>query len=199
MYPSILGRILCREDCWKRQRLVEVIEYFASSLYYFRVSHWLWGHPSGILRAFISKGRMFSQLERLRPATDKREDHMISSDSFFNNGNRTKNGFNLLATRSSTRPALLDLGGTSSPFWKWGFKVPNMEPELLPFGFYTNLWRRPILSNSRTSDSDILLLHQPVDILAIVPSSILDLFFLGAISQSRVFARGLREGLLDFD
>ena len=25
-------------------------------------------------------------------------------------------------------------GGTSSPFWKWGFKVPNMEPEFLPFG-----------------------------------------------------------------
>ena len=24
-------------------------------------------------------------------------------------------------------------GGTSSPFWKWGFKVPNMEPEFLPF------------------------------------------------------------------
>src|SRR6185312_8512797 len=81
---------------------------------------------------------MFSQLERLRPATDKREDHMISIDSLFlNNGNRAKNGFNLLATRSSTRLALLDLGGTSSPFWKWGFKVPNMEPELLPFGSFT--------------------------------------------------------------
>ena len=81
---------------------------------------------------------MLSQLERLRPATDKREDHMISSDSFFlNNGNCKKNGFNLLATRSSTRPALLDLGGTSSPFWKWGFKVPNMEPEFLPFGSLT--------------------------------------------------------------
>jgi len=64
---------------------------------------------------------------------------MISSDSFFlNNGNRTKNGFNLLATRSSTRPALLDLGGTSSPSWTWGFKVPNIEPELLPFGSFTH-------------------------------------------------------------
>ena len=63
---------------------------------------------------------------------------MISSDSLFlNNGNRMKNGFNLLATRSSTRPALLDLGGTSSPFLKWRFKVPNMEPELLPFGPFT--------------------------------------------------------------
>ena len=82
---------------------------------------------------------MLSQLKRLCPATDKREDHMISSDSLFlNNGNRTKNGFNLLATRSSTQPALLDLGGTSSPSWKWGFKVPNMEPELLPFGSFTH-------------------------------------------------------------
>src|SRR6185312_2589201 len=81
---------------------------------------------------------MLSQLERLRPATDKREDHMISSGFFFlNNGNRMKNGFNLLATRSSTRPALLDLEGTSSPFWKWGFKVPNMKPEFLPFGSLT--------------------------------------------------------------
>ena len=63
---------------------------------------------------------------------------MISSDSFFlNNGNRTKNGFDLLATRSSTRPALLDLGGTNSPFWKRGFKVSNMEPEFLPFGSLT--------------------------------------------------------------
>ena len=63
---------------------------------------------------------------------------MISSDSLFlNNGNRTKNGFNLLATRSSTRPTLLDLGGTSSPLWKWGFKVPNMELEFLPFGSLT--------------------------------------------------------------
>ena len=49
-----------------------------------------------------------------------------------------KNGFNLLATRSSTRPALLDLGGTNSPSWKWGFKVPNMKLKLLPFGSFTH-------------------------------------------------------------
>ena len=29
------------EECWKRQRLVEVIEYFATSLYYFRLCQWL--------------------------------------------------------------------------------------------------------------------------------------------------------------
>ena len=73
---------------------------------------------------------------------------MISSDSFFlNNGNRTKNGFNLLATRSSTRPALLDLGGTSSPFWKWGFKVPNMEPEFLPFSSLIRLIISQVLAS----------------------------------------------------
>ena len=63
---------------------------------------------------------------------------MISSDSFiFNSGNNTKNDFNLLATRSFTRLAFLDLGDASNSFWKWGFKVPNMELELLPFGSFT--------------------------------------------------------------
>ena len=49
-----------------------------------------------------------------------------------------RNGFedaiNLLATRSITLPVFLDLGGTRNSFWKWRFKVPDMEPELLPFG-----------------------------------------------------------------
>ena len=64
---------------------------------------------------------------------------MISSDSFvLNSGNHMKNGFNLLATRSSTRPAFLDLGGASNPFWKRGFKVSNIESELLPFGSFTH-------------------------------------------------------------
>ena len=62
---------------------------------------------------------------------------MISSDSFvFNSGNNTKNGFNLLATRSVTRPTFLDLGGASNPFWKRGFKVPNVELELFPFSSF---------------------------------------------------------------
>ena len=63
---------------------------------------------------------------------------MISSDSFaFDNGNDTKNDFDLLATRSFTRPVFLDLGGASNPFWKRGFKVPNMELELFPFSSFT--------------------------------------------------------------
>jgi len=122
----------------KRIGSVKVVEYFAASLDYFRLRHWFRRHPSGILYAFISKGRMLSQLERLRPATDKWEDHMISSDYFIlNSGNHTKNGFNLLATRSSTQPTFLDLGSASNPFWKWRFKIPDMEPELLLFGSFT--------------------------------------------------------------
>ena len=39
-YPCILGRILCLEEHWKLQRLVEVVEYFAAPLDYFRLSHW---------------------------------------------------------------------------------------------------------------------------------------------------------------
>ena len=70
-YPCILGRILCPEERWKYQRLVEVVKYFASPLDYFRLSHQFWRHPGGILCAFISKGRMLSELERLHPATNK--------------------------------------------------------------------------------------------------------------------------------
>ena len=73
---------------------------------------------------------------------------MISSDSLLhNNGYCTKNGFNLHATRSFTRRALLDLGGISSPFWKWGFKVLNMELEFLPFGSLTRQIKSQVLAS----------------------------------------------------
>ena len=73
---------------------------------------------------------------------------MISSDSFvLDSGNNTKNAFNLLATRSFTRPAFLDLGGASNSFWKWRFKVPNMEPELLPFGSFTRWINSQVLAS----------------------------------------------------
>ena len=64
-YPCILGRILCPEERWKRQRLVKVVVYFAASLAYFRLRHCFWRHLGGILYTFIPKGRMFSELERL--------------------------------------------------------------------------------------------------------------------------------------
>jgi len=70
-YPCILGKILCPQERWKHQGLVKVVEYFAAPLDYFRFRHWFWRHPGGILSAFISKGRMLSELERLQPATDK--------------------------------------------------------------------------------------------------------------------------------
>ena len=74
---------------------------------------------------------------------------MIPSDSFiFDNGNHTKNDFNLLATRTFTRPAFLNLGGASNSFWKWRFKVPNMELELLPFGSFTSWIISQVLASS---------------------------------------------------
>ena len=77
---------------------------------------------------------------------------MISSDSFvLDSGDNSKNAFNLLATRSFTQPALLDLVGASNPFWKRGFKVPNMEPELLPFHSFTRwIISQVLVSSLRT-------------------------------------------------
>ena len=69
-------------------------------------------------------------LERLGPTAYKGEDHMITSNSFvFELCNGAKDTFDLLATRSYTRPACLDLGGASNSFWKWRFEVPDMKPE----------------------------------------------------------------------
>ena len=125
-YPCILGRILCPKERWKRQRLVKVVEYFAASLDYFRLSHWFWRHPSGVLRAFISKCRMLSELERLDPTTNKGVDHMISSDPFaLDSGNNTQNNFNLPATRSFTRLAFLDLGALATLSGSGDSKFPT--------------------------------------------------------------------------
>ena len=75
-------------------------------------------------------------LERLQPSTNKEEDHMISSDSFvFDSGNNSKNDFNLLATRSFTRPAFLDLGAMrgamddkgSKKLWIWIWWQPGVK------------------------------------------------------------------------
>ena len=139
-YPCILGRILCPEEHWKLQRLVEVVEYFAAPFDYFRLSHWFWRHPSGVLRAFISKCRMLSELERLDSTTNKGVDHMISSDSFaLDSGNNTQNDFNLPATRSFTRPAFLFLGALAtlsgsgdSKFLTWNQNFFHSAP--LPAG-----------------------------------------------------------------
>ena len=77
-------------------------------------------------------------LERLDPTAYKGEDHMITSDSFvFEIGNGAKNTLDLLATRSSTRPVFLDLGGARNSFWKWRFKVPDMKLEFFPLSPFT--------------------------------------------------------------
>ena len=110
-YPCILRRVFRPEECWKFQRLVEVVEYFAASPNYFRLSHWFWRHSGGILCAFISEGRMLSKLERLDPTAFKGKDHIITGDSFiFQMSNGFEDAINLLATRSITRPV----------FWTWG-------------------------------------------------------------------------------
>ena len=83
---------------------------------------------------------------------------MITDDSFiFQMSNGFEDALNLLATRSTTRPVLLDLGGTSNSFWKRGFKVPNMEPELFPFGSFT----RWIISQVLVSVSGQSNMSQP--------------------------------------
>ena len=132
-YPCILGRIVCPEERWKLQRLVKVVEYFAAPLDYLRLSHWFWRHSGRVLCAFISEGTMLPMLERLDPTAYKRKDYMITSDSFiFQMSNGFQDAINLLATRSFTRPALLDLGGPRNSFWEGRFEVSNMKLEFFP-------------------------------------------------------------------
>ena len=76
---------------------------------------------------------MLPMLQRLDPTAYKRKDYMITSDSFiFQMSNGFQDAINLLATRSFTRLALLDLGGTRNSFWEVRFKVSNMKPEFFP-------------------------------------------------------------------
>jgi len=76
---------------------------------------------------------MLPILERLDPTAYKRKDYMITSDSFiFQMSNGFQDAANLLATRSFTRPALLDLGGPRNSFWEGRFEVSNMKPEFFP-------------------------------------------------------------------
>ena len=99
------------------------------------MSHCFWRESGGIFCTFISEGRMLPTLKRLIPTTHKGKDYMIASNSFvFEFCNSAKNTFDLLATRSCTRSACLDLGGASNPFWKWRFEVPDMKPETAHVG-----------------------------------------------------------------
>ena len=81
---------------------------------------------------------MLPMLQRLDPTAYKRKDYMITSDSFiFQMSNGFQDAVNLLATRSFTRPALLDLGGPRNFFWEGRFEVSNMKLEFFPFGSFT--------------------------------------------------------------
>ena len=116
----------------------EVVKYFATPSDYLSTRHRLWSKPGGILYTFISEGRMLSMLQGLDLTTHKRKDHMIASNSFILGCcNGIKKAFYLAATRSSTRPACLDLEGARSSIWKWRFKVPDMKPETFPMDSFT--------------------------------------------------------------
>ena len=123
---------------WDKFLGIVGVSFITTSSDYLRVSHCFGGHSGGVLCTFISESRMFSMLKRLDPTAHKGEDHMITGNSFvFPTGNGFKNALDLLATRSSTRPVFLDLGGARNSFWKWRFKIPNMKPITLPLGSFT--------------------------------------------------------------
>ena len=126
-YSGFLGRIGCPEEYWKLQGFVKVVEYFATSSGYFRLSHRFRGHSGRIFCTFISEGRMFSMLERLDPTAYKRKDYMIASNSFiFQVSNGFQEAVNFLATRSKTRPVFLDQGGIwNSFFFREVFILPR--------------------------------------------------------------------------
>ena len=131
-YPCILGRIVCPEERWKLQRLVEVVENFAALLDYFRLGHWFWWHSGRILCAFISEGRMFPMLERLDPTAYKGEDPVITGNSFvFPICNGSKDALDLLATRPGTRPVLLDLGAPGTLSGSGDLKFPTWNQNFL--------------------------------------------------------------------
>ena len=125
-YSGFLGRIGCPEEYWKLQGFVKVVEYFATSSDYLRLSHRFRGHSGRILCTFISEGRMFSMLERLDPTTHKGEDHMVTGNSFvFPTGNGFKNALDLFATRSYTRPVFLNLGAPGTLSGSGDSKFPT--------------------------------------------------------------------------
>ena len=139
-YPGLFGWIDYQEECWKYQRLVEIIKYLAASLDYFRTSHCFWRESGGILCAFIPEGRMFPTLKRLNSTTNKGRDYMISSNSFvFEFGNGAKNTFDLFATGHVLdqlawtwgAPATLS-GSGDSKFPTWNQKLFHSVP--LPAG-----------------------------------------------------------------
>ena len=109
--------------------------------------------------AFISKGSLLTALERLDPTAYKGKDHMITDDSFiFQMSNGFEDALNLLATRSTTRPVLLDLGGTRNSFWKWRFKISDMKPDFFSTRLLYQLDHKPC---TRLGPQDGVLIHNP--------------------------------------
>ena len=142
-YSCLFRWIDCRKECWQPQSVVEVVKYLAASFDYLSTRYCLWSKPGGIFYTFIYEGRVLPTLQGLDPTTHKGKDHMVACNSFvLGRCNGIKKTLNLAATRSSTRPACLNLGGARNPFWKWRFKVPNMKPETFPLNSFTRLFVR---------------------------------------------------------
>ena len=137
-YPGILGRNSCPKEHWKSQGLIKVVEYLTSPSYYLRTRHRFRGKFGWIFYTFISEGEMLSILQGLYSTTNKGEHHMVSSNSFLlQRCKSVKEACYLTTTKTSTRPACLDLGGTRSFLRKWRFKVPDMKPETFPLDSFT--------------------------------------------------------------
>ena len=102
-YPGILGWIDYREECWKHQRVVELVEYYAAPFDYLRTRYCFWSKPGGIFYALISEGRMLPTPQGLNPMTHKGKRYMVANNSFFLQCcNSVKEACYLATTRSST-------------------------------------------------------------------------------------------------
>ena len=90
------------------------------------MSHWFWQHSGSIFYPFISKGWMLSMLKRLDMMAQKGENHVISDNSLiFHLCNDSKEALDLLATRSYTCPAFLDLGAPGTLSGRGDSKFPT--------------------------------------------------------------------------
>jgi len=136
-YPCILGRVFRPEECWKFQRLVEVVEYLAASSDYFRLSHWFWWHSGGVLCAFISRQDAFKAGEAGPHGLQMKRPHDHWWLLYFSNEQWLLGCIQLARHQVHYSTSFLDLGGTRNSFWKWRFKVPDMKPEFFPLGSFT--------------------------------------------------------------
>ena len=158
-YPCILGRIVCPEERWKLQRLVKVVEYLAAPLDYLRLSHWSWRHSGRVLCAFISEGRMLPMLERLDPTAYKRNDYMITSDSFIFSNEQWLSGCSQLARHQVLySTSSLGLGGPQKFFLGGEIRSFQHETRIFSTRLLCPMDHKP---STRLGSQDGVLIHNP--------------------------------------